>query len=91
MEKIEKEDTTEEYKCKSENWMSIDYVERVLDHRSLSNGEYVVKVKQDERLKCETDLKSTMPVHLDSFTFSNSEKIMKNFLHEIDGFLTNYV
>ena len=50
-----------------------------------------MKVKQDERLNSKTDKKSTMPAHLDSFTFSNSERYNNNFLHEIDGLNTNNV
>ena len=30
-----------------------------------------------------------MPLHLGSFFLNNSKRIMKNFIHAIDGFYTN--
>ena len=45
----------------------------------------------DEGLKRETDSKTGMPSHLGSFISSNSKRIMKNCLREIDGCKTNRV
>ena len=41
----------------------------------------------------EDDVKklNTMPPHLGSFVLSNSERIINNFIHAIDGFDTNDV
>ena len=47
-----RKDFTEEYKCKSEYWMSIEN-ERVLDYWRLPKREYMVKLKQDHGLECE--------------------------------------
>ena len=50
--------------------MSREYYERVLDYWKSPNGEYIVKVKQDENLECETDTKNRRPAHLGSLILS---------------------
>ena len=45
-------DITEEYACKCEYWMSAENDESVLDYFTLSNGNYIVKLQQDQVLKC---------------------------------------
>ena len=50
-----------------------------------------MKLKQDDGLECESELKSTMPARLGSFILSNSKRIMNNFLREINDFETNNV
>ena len=69
-------DVTEEFKCKMECWMSTEYNERVLDYLRLTIRDYIVKKKQFDVLECESDLKNTMPDHLD-FILGNSERIME--------------
>ena len=86
-----RKDFTEEYKCKWENCMSIEYNEWGLDYWKLPNGEYIVKFTQHDGLKCETDIKNTLPVHFRSFIMVNSWRMMKNCLPDINGFQTNNV
>ena len=46
------------YTCKSEYWMLTEYDVRVLNYWNLANGIYIVKLKQDDDLECETQLKT---------------------------------
>ena len=55
----------------------------------MPNGEYIVNLKQDDGLECDTDLKNTMPAHLGSFILSNSKRIMNDFIREINAFKNN--
>ena len=71
--------------------MSTEYDERVLDYWRLPKREYTLKLKQDDGLKWETELKNTMPVPLGSFVLNNSKGFVNNFIREIDGFKTNNV
>ena len=64
--------------------MSTEYDEKVLDYWWLAIGEYLVKLKQDDGLECESELKSTMPARSGSFILSNSKRIMNNFIREIE-------
>ena len=86
-----RKDINEKYSCKSEHWMSTQYDENVLDYWKLLNGEYIVKLKEDDGLDSEIDIKNTMPSHLGSFILSNSKRIMNNFIRVIDGFKTNNI
>ena len=86
-----RKDINEKYCCKSEHWMTTQYDENVLDYWKLPNGEYIVKLKEDDGLDSEIDIKNTMPSHLGSFILSNSKRIMNNFIRVIDGFKTNNI
>ena len=55
----------------------------------MPNGEYIVNLKQDDGLECDTDLKNTMPAHLGSFILSNNKRIMNDFIREINGLKNN--
>ena len=70
--------------------MSTEYDERLPDYWRLSNGEYIVKLKQHEGLEGETDLKITMPADLGSVILSN-KRIINNFLREVYGLKNNNV
>ena len=43
-------------------------------------------MKKDEGLDDDCNIKNTLLAHLGAFTFSNKERIKKNFLKEIVGF-----
>ena len=64
---------------------------RVLDYWRLPNRAYIVKLKQDEGLECETHLKYTMPADLGIFILGSSKWVINNFTPEINGFKTNNV
>ena len=65
--------------------MTRDYDDRVLGYWGLT------KLKQDDKWRCETDMKNTVPLFLGGFIFSNSRGIMINFLLKIFGFKTKKV
>ena len=81
----------ESYKCKSQHWMETEYDENVSDYRRLQNANYVVKLKKDDRLEGDNDVKSTLPSHLGAFILSNRKLIMNNFIREINGFYNNVI
>ena len=68
-----------------------EYDERVLDYHKINYGNYIVKLKDDERLEDEVKKANTLPLQLAAFIPSNCKRIMNNFIHAIDGFFTNDV
>ena len=70
----------ESYKCKSELWMMTEYDERVIDYEKVNNGNYIVKLKDDEGLQDEVKKVNTLPLQLVVFILSNSRRIMNNFI-----------
>ena len=67
------------------------YDERVKDYCKTSDINYIVKMIDDAGLEDEVKKLNTMPLHLEAFVLSNSKRIMKNFIHAINGFFTNDV
>ena len=84
-------DINESYSCKSETWMKTEFDENVLDHWKLTNGNYIVKMKKDDGLDDDCDIKNTLPAVLGAFILSNSKRIMNNFIREINGFYNNSI
>ena len=84
-------DINESYSCKSETWMKTEFHENVLDYWKLPNGNYIVKMKKDDGLDDDCDIKNTLPAVLGAFILSNSKRIMNNFIREINGFYTNNI
>ena len=76
----------ESYKCKSEHWMETEHDDNVLDYWKLPNGNYIVKLKKDDGLDFDNDVKNTLPSHIGAFILSNSKRIMNKFIREINGF-----
>ena len=58
----------------------------VLENWSLTDGKYNVKLKTVDGLKGDNHVKNTLPSHPGAFILSNSERIMTNFVREINGF-----
>ena len=73
-------DILESYQCKSEMWMMTEYNERVLDYQKINHGNYIVKLKDDERIEDEVEKVNTVSLQLAAFIPSNSKRIMHNFL-----------
>ena len=46
----------------------------------------IVKMKKDDGLDDDCDIKNTLPAVLGAFILSNSKRIMNNFIREINGF-----
>ena len=86
-----RKDINQSYKCKSQHWMETEYDENVLDYWRLPNGNYIVKLKKDDGLEGDNDVKNTLPSHLGAFILSNSKRIMNNFIREINGFYNNSI
>ena len=84
-------DIDQSNKCKSEHWMETEYDENVLDYWKFPNGNYIVKLKKDDGLEGDNDVKNTLPSHLGSFILGNGKRIMNNFIREINGFYINSV
>ena len=86
-----RKDLDQSYKCKTQYWMETEYDENVLDFWKLPNGNYIVKLKKDDGLEEDNDVKNTLPSHLGDFILSNSKRIMNNFIREINGFYNNSI
>ena len=71
--------------------METEYDENVLDYWKLPNGNYIVKLKKDDGLEGDNDVKNTLPSHLGAFILSNSKRIINNFIREINGFYNNSI
>ena len=82
-------DINESYYCKSETWIYAEFDENVLDYWNLPNGDYIVKMKKDDGLDDDCDIKNTLPVVLGVFILGNSKRIMNSFIREINGFYKN--
>ena len=76
------------YRCKTEMWTMTEYDERVLDYQKINYENYIVKMKDDEGLEDEVKKANTLPLQLAVFVFSNSKRIMNNFIHAFAGFYT---
>ena len=66
--------------------MQTGYDENVLDYWKIPNGNYIVKMKNDDGLDDDNNVKNTFPSHLGGFILSNSKPIMNNFIRKINGF-----
>ena len=86
-----RKDINESYHCKSETWMKTEFDENVLDYWRLPNGNYIVKMKRDDGLDDDCDIKNTLPAVLGGFILSNSKRIMNNFIREMNGFYNNNI
>ena len=86
-----RKDINESYYCKSETWMKTEFDENVLDYWKLPNGIYFGKMKKDDGLDDDCDIKKTLPAVLGAFILSNSKRIMNNFIREINGFYNNNI
>ena len=76
-------------KCKSEHWMQTEYDENELVYRKLPNGNYLVKLKNDDGLDGDNDVKNTLPSYLGAFILSNSKRMMISFIKQVNGFYNN--
>ena len=84
-------DINESYHCKSEFWMKTNFDENVLVHWRLLKGNYIVKMKKDDRLDDDSDTKNTLPEVLGAFILSNNKRNMKNFFRDVNGFYNNNI
>ena len=66
--------------------MKTKFDENVLDYWKLPNGNYIVKMKMDDGLDDDCDIKNTLPGVLGAFIIGNSRRIMNFFIRELNGF-----
>ena len=71
--------------------MKTEFDENVLDYWRLPNGNYIVKMRKDDGLDDDCDIKKTLPAHLGALISSNSKRIMNNFITETNGFHNNNI
>ena len=84
-------DIIESFYCTSETWMKTEYDEKVLDFWKLPNENYFLRMRKDEGLNDNCDIKNILPAHLGAFILSNSKRVMNNFRGEINGFYNNSI
>ena len=65
----------ESYYSKTQHWMETEFDENVLDYWRLPNGNYIVKIKKDDGLDDDCDIKNTLPAVLGSLILANSSTI----------------
>ena len=80
-------DFNESCYCKSETWMKTEFD----DYWRLLNANYIVKMKKDDGLDDDCDIKNTLTAVLAAFILSNSKRILNNFMKEINGFYNNSI
>ena len=66
--------------------MQTEFGDNVLDYWKLLNRNSVVKMKRDDGLDCDNDVKNTLPSLLGAF-LSNSKQILHFIIKETNGFL----
>ena len=88
-----RKDINEEYKCVTENWMRENFDDRVKEWFPLKNGNFIVKLEDDEGVDDYDKAKSinTMPSHFGSYILSHSKRLMNDVFREIDGFYSNNI
>ena len=70
-------------------WKQYDDI--VLVYWRLQNSIYIVKLKKNDGLDGDNDVKNTLPSHLGAFVLSNTKRNMTTFIREINGFYINSI
>ena len=88
-----RKDINGEYKCVTENWMRENFDDRIKEWFPLKNGNFIVKLEDDEGVDDYDKAKSinTMPSHFGSYILSHSKRLMNDVFREIDGFYSNNI
>ena len=71
--------------------MKTEFDENVLDYWKLPKGNYIVKMKKDDGLDDDCDIKNTLPAVMGAFVLGNSRRFMKKFIRELKGFYRNNI
>ena len=77
-----RKDFNESYYCKSAKWMKTEFEENVLEFWKLPKRNYIVKIKKDDGLDDDCDIKNTVPALSEAFIITKSERIMSKFMRE---------
>ena len=88
-----RKDINEEYKCVTENWMKENFDDRVKEWFPLKNGNFTVKLKNDEFVDDydKAKLLNTMPSHFGSKILSHSKRLVNGVIKQIGGFYNNSI
>ena len=84
-------DNNESFYCKSENWIKTEFDGNILDYWRLPNGNCIVKMKKNDGLDDDCDIKKTLPAVFGAFIIGNSRRNMNKFIKEINGFFENNI
>ena len=89
--RIIRKDTTDQYKCVTENWMKENYDDRVKEWWPMKKGILIVKLEDDTGVDCQDPSKSIIQMlcHLGSYILSHSKRLTNNVIWETDGFDSN--
>ena len=79
------------FKWKSEQWVKLKFDENVLGYSKIPNGNYIVKMKKDDGLDDDCDIKNTLPAHLGALILSNIKRVLINSSGEKNGFYKNSI
>ena len=71
--------------------MKTEFDENVLDYWKPPSGNYTVKMKKDDGLDDDFDIKNTLRTVLGAFILSNSKRIVNSFIRETNGFYNNSI
>ena len=71
--------------------MKTEYNENLLDYWRFPNENYIVKMKKDDGLDDDCDIKKTLPAVLGAFILGNSRQIMKTFISKMNGIYKNNI
>ena len=90
---IIRKDVNEEYKCVTDNWMRVNFDDRVKEWFPLKNGNLIVKLADDEGVDDFDKAKSvnTMPSHFGSNILSHNNNMMNDVIEQIGGFYNNSI
>ena len=71
--------------------MKTEFDENVLHYWRLPNGNCIVKLKKDDGLDDDCDMKNTPPAVLGAFILSKRKRILHNFIRELNWFYNNSI
>ena len=84
-------DINESYFCEQETWVKTELDEIVLDYWKLTYGNYIVKIKNDDGLDDDCDIKNTLPAVFGAFMLGNFRRNLNKFIREINVFYNNNI
>ena len=71
--------------------MKKEFDENVLDYWKIPNENYNTRMKKDDGLDDDCDIKNTLYAVLGAFILGNSRRITRKYIREINGFYKNSI
>ena len=80
-------------RCVSENWMKINFDDRVKEHKPLKNEHYLVSIRYHDGIDDNGVSKkiNTQPFQLGSSILSHSKRLMNDVILALDGYKNNKI